>query len=240
VQPMCLSAETLVPGLTRSLGVCSGMLTLVIGNKNYSSWSLRPWLYMRHCGITFEERRLLLKTPSFAHDVARLDAAGMVPVLLDGAITVWDSLAIIEYLAEFRREAAPWPSERAFRAHARSLACEMHSGFQALRGELPQNLRRRGAPVRSALSDACKRDVRRIDATWVRCLQAHGGPFLFGAFSPVDAMFAPVALRFDSYGVSLANEAQRYVETVRSLPAVLEFRAAAEAEEERLPSYDEL
>ncbi|HEX5659083.1 MAG TPA: glutathione S-transferase family protein [Polyangiales bacterium] len=216
------------------------MLTLVIGNKNYSSWSLRPWLYMRHCGITFEERRLLLHTASFARDVAGFDAAGMVPILLDGAIAVWDSLAIIEYVAEYRREAAPWPGERAALGHARSLAAEMHAGFRALRMELPQNLRRRGVPPRKPLSDACTRDVHRIDSTWQRCLQAHGGPFLFGAFSPVDAMFAPVAMRFDSYAIALSDDAQRYVETLRSLPALLELRAAAANEVERHTLYDEV
>jgi glutathione S-transferase len=216
------------------------MLTLVIGNKNYSSWSLRPWLYMRHSGIAFEERRLLLNTPSFAHEVASFDAAGLVPILLDGAITVWDSLAIIEHLAETRRDALPWPHDRASRAHARALACEMHGGFRALRMELPQNLRRRHLPPRGALSEACTRDIRRIESVWTRCLQAHGGPFLLGAFSPVDAMFAPVALRFDSYAVALTPDAERYKEALRTLPAMLEFRAAAEAEPELYPAFDEV
>jgi glutathione S-transferase len=214
------------------------MLTLVIGNKNYSSWSLRPWLYLRHSGITFEERRLPLQTPSFRAEIARYDAAGLVPILLDGAITVWDSLAIIEYLAESRREAAPWPRERAQRALARALACEMHSGFRALRMELPQNLRRRATPPKQALSEACAADVQRVDTLWSRCIRAHGGPFLFGAFSPADAMFAPVALRFDSYAIALSEDSQRYVDSVRNLPAVQEFRASATEESESIASYD--
>ncbi|MET0285750.1 MAG: glutathione S-transferase family protein, partial [Polyangiales bacterium] len=236
----CLRVGRYVPGLTRASGVSLVMLTLVIGNKTYSSWSLRPWLYMRQSGITFEERRLALRTPGFASDVARYDAAGLVPILLDGAITVWDSLAIIEYLAEYRREAAPWPRERAARGHARALACEMHAGFRALRMELPQNLRRPQLPPRSALSESCEQDIRRIDQAWTRCLRAHGGPFLFGDFSPVDAMFAPVALRFDSYAISLSQEAQRYVQTLRDLPAVVEFYAAAAAEPESVASFDQV
>ncbi|HEY6876949.1 MAG TPA: glutathione S-transferase family protein [Polyangiales bacterium] len=206
------------------------MLTLVIGNKNYSSWSLRPWLYMRHSGITFEERRLELHTQSFQEEIARYDAAGLVPVLIDGAITVWDSLSILEYLAENRREAAAWPAVRAARAEARSVACEMHAGFHALRSELPQNLRRHQRAPRSAPSAACLRDIQRVQAIWTRCLQTHGGPFLFGAFSPADAMFAPVALRFRSYAIELAPDAQAYVETIGQLPAIREFCAAAHEE----------
>ncbi len=216
-----------------------GMLTLVIGNKTYSSWSLRPWLYMRQSGITFEERRLVMNVPSFATEVARYGAAGLVPILLDGAITVWDSLAILEYLAENRREAAPWPKERATRAHARAIACEMHSGLRSLRMELPQNLRRRQTPTKKPLSEACQRDIERVEHLWTCCLRAHGGPFLFGAFSPADAMFAPVAMRFDTYAIAIGAEAQRYVDTLRNLPAMLEVRAAAEAEAEHHAPYDD-
>jgi glutathione S-transferase len=206
------------------------MPTLVIGNKNYSSWSLRAWLYLRQSHISFAEQRLALFSETWPESIQRFQAAGKVPILIDGSVTVWDSLAIIEYVHEHWPEAARWPQGRAARALARSMVAEMHSGFAAIRSELPQNLRR--TPFARALSLGCALEVKRVDALWRECRLANrdDGPFLFGAFSPVDAVFAPVALRFDTYQVHVSDESRSYVETIRSLPAVQEFRADAARE----------
>jgi glutathione S-transferase len=206
-------------------------LKLVIGNKNYSSWSMRPWLALRATGIAFDEVFIPLYTG--AADKQRIlgfSPAGKVPVLIDGEINVWDSLAIIEYAAEQFLEANLWPSDPARRAHARSISAEMHSGFQALRTECGMNLHR---PVRAkTLSDAARADIARIQQIWSDCRQRYAafGPFLFGAFSAADAMYAPVVHRFRSYAIEVSPELRDYVEAMTALPAFREWTDAALAE----------
>ena len=201
------------------------MLKLVIGNKNYSSWSMRPWLALRANGIAFEEIFIPLYTADEADKerILSFSHSGKVPALIDGDLTVWDSLAIIEYLAEKFPEAGLWPQDRAGRAHARSISAEMHSGFAALRNECGMNLHR---PVRAiALSEDARANVARIQQIWAECHQRYGrqGTFLFGAFSAADAMFAPVVHRFRSYAIPVAPEAQSYVDAMMSLPAFAEW-----------------
>lgn len=200
-------------------------LKLVIGNKNYSSWSMRPWLAMRGCNIAFEE----IFVPLYTGDKADKDRllsfspAGKVPILIDGDITVWDSLAIIEYLAERFPDAGLWPKDLAERAYARAISAEMHSGFVPLRSACPMNLHR---PVRAiALSEEVRANIARIEQIWQECRARHGarGPFLFGAFSAVDAMFAPVVYRFRSFAIDVTPQAQAYMETMQAMPAFAEW-----------------
>ncbi|MFZ1642094.1 MAG: glutathione S-transferase family protein [Candidatus Contendobacter sp.] len=173
---------------------------LVIGNKNYSSWSLRPWLAARHAGIEFDEIRVSLFTPEGTAQIQQYSPSGKVPVWREGEFMVWDSLAICEYLAE--RAPALWPVDSAARAVARSVCAEMHSGFTALRNGMPMNVRARGRRV--AITPEIAADIDRIAALWTDCRSRFGasGPWLFGAFSIADAMFGPVVLRFATYGVS--------------------------------------
>jgi glutathione S-transferase len=207
-------------------------LKLVIGNKNYSSWSMRPWLAMRANGIAFEEIFVPLYTGTMA-DKERLlgfSASGKVPVLIDGDVTIWDSLAIIEYLAECFPAARLWPDDRAERAHARAISAEMHSGFVPLRSECGMNLHR---PIRAlALSPDAEANVARIQEIWIECRERYGerGPFLFGAFGAADAMFAPVVHRFRTYAIPVAAKAQSYMEAIMSLPAFAEWTEAGLAE----------
>src|SRR6202171_5945575 len=201
------------------------MLKLVIGNKNYSSWSMRPWLALRANGIAFDEVFIPLYTDDKADKdrILSLRHAGKVPALIDGDVTIWDSLSIIEYLAEKFPEARLWPEDRASRAHARSISAEMHSGFMPLRNECGMNLHR---PVRAiALSDDARANVARIQEIWAECHARYGkqGPFLFGAFSGADAMFAPVVHRFRTYAIPVAPGAQHYVDAMLSLPAFGEW-----------------
>ncbi|CCD98445.1 glutathione S-transferase family protein [Bradyrhizobium sp. STM 3809] len=196
-------------------------MKLVIGNKNYSSWSMRPWLALRGCDIAFEEIVIPLYTADPA-DKARIlehSPAGKVPILIDGAVTVWDSLAIIEYLAERFPAAGLWPADAAARALARSVSAEMHSGFQALRSECPMNLHRAVRPVQ--LSADAKANIARIEDIWRDCRARHGagGPFLFGRFSGADAMFAPVVTRFHSFAVPVTADTRAYMETMMAMPA---------------------
>jgi glutathione S-transferase len=212
-------------------------LTLVIGNKNYSSWSLRPGLLLRHHGIAFDEVRLPLDTPEFESGVARWSPSRRVPVLHDGDLVVWDSLAISEYVSEKLLGGAGWPADPARRAIARSVSAEMHSGFQALRNALPLNCRRRVSGF-VVPADAAG-DVDRIARIWRECRErASDGPFLFGTFSIADAMYAPVVLRFRTYGVELRGPEQQYAQTMLGLPALREWLAAAESEGLALPKYD--
>ena len=212
-------------------------VTLVIGNKNYSSWSLRPWLVMRHFGVAFEEVRLPLDTPEFVRGVERWSPSGRVPVLHRGDLVVWDSLAIAEYVNETFLDGRAWPSDPAQRAVARAASAEMHSGFQMLRNQLPLNCRKRAKNF--VPSAEAKRDIDRIAELWREC-RAHAGEgeFLFGAFSIADAMYAPVVLRFRTYGIALGDVERRYADTMLALPAVREWLAAAEAEGLPLPKYD--
>ena len=186
---------------------------LVIGNKNYSSWSMRPWMAMQYFGLDFEETVIQLDQPSTARRIGRHSRAGRVPVLHDGKITVWESLAILEYLAEANPGIAMWPRNRAARAMARAAANEMHGGFAALRNALPMNLRRARRPLRTPIGPDVKANIARIEQLWRDCRKAYGkgGPFLFGRFSIADAMYAPVATRFDTYAIGVGRETRAYM-----------------------------
>ena len=202
-------------------------LTLVFGNKNYSSWSLRPWIAMKATGIAFEEVLVPLHGADFHERIARHSPAGKVPILIDGDIRVWESLAILEYLAEKFPAAGLWPADAAARAHARVIASEMHAGFQPLRRECPMNVWR---PVkRRDLSPEAAANVRRIDAMWSECRGRFGrsGPFLFGKFSAADAMYAPVVSRLVTYDVPVSAAAKSYIDAIQALPAWIEWREAA-------------
>lgn len=193
---------------------------LVIGNKNYSSWSLRPWLFMREGGVEFDEQRLALDTPGFAAQVAALSPTRRVPVLHDGDVVVWDSLAICEYANERWLDGRGWPADLAERARARAAAAEMHSGFSALRTQLPMNCRRH--PDGYRWDAAAQADIERVQQLWRELLARNdgGGGFLCGRFGIVDAMFAPVVVRFVGYGVPVDADLERYMQAVRALPAM--------------------
>ena len=203
-------------------------LTLVIGNKNYSSWSLRPWLAMRHAGIPFEERLVLLFDENWREAIAAVSPSGRVPVLLHGEQRVWETLAILEYVNELFPEAGLWPGDRDARAHARAVATEMHAGFAALRGHMPMNLRRRDLAGKGR-GPGVEDDIARIRDIWRDCRarRGAGGDFLFGPFCAADAMFAPVVTRLDTYGVELDGVCAAYSRAVLSLPAFVEWRDAA-------------
>jgi glutathione S-transferase len=206
-------------------------LKLVIGNKNYSSWSMRPWLALRANNIDFEEIFIPLYTgEADKQRILSFTHSGKVPVLIDGDVTIWDSLAIIEYVAERFPEARLWPEDRARRAHARSIAAEMHSGFLALRNECGMNLHRPIGAI--ALSAEARANVARIEQIWIECRERYGktGPFLFGDFSGADAMFAPVVHRFRTYAIEVAPEARDYIDTMMGLAAFQEWTRAGLAE----------
>lgn len=206
-------------------------MKLVTGNKNYSSWSLRPWLLCRHFGLEFVDIPVSLDPSRRRERLLDYSAAAKVPVLIDDELTVWDSLAICEYLSERYLDGDGWPFDVAERALARSLAAEMHSGFTALRNEMPMNIRARR---RIQASEAALADVARIDEIWSDCLAtfSHRGPWLFGGFSVADAMYAPVAMRFKTYEPQLSPQAQAYIDTVSRHPAMVEWCHAALAETE--------
>ncbi len=210
------------------------VLHLIVGNKNYSSWSFRPWIGMKAAGIAFEETVISLEAKDFKARITALSGAGKVPVLIDGDVRVWESLAILEYLAEKFPAAALWPGHAGARAHARAVASEMHAGFQPLRRQLPMNMWR---PVKPRALDAeAAANVARIDAIWSECLAKFGGPFLFGKFGAADAMFAPVVSRFHTYGVEVGAVARSYMSAVMALPAWSKWRAAALREPWVLPN----
>jgi glutathione S-transferase len=215
-------------------------LTLVIGNKNYSSWSMRPWLALRASNIPFEEVFIPLYTdnPADKQRILSFSRAGKVPSLVDGDITVWDSLAIIEYLAERFPQAKLWPEDRAMRAHARSISAEMHSGFVPLRSECGMNLHRPVGAI--ALSADAKANVARVEEIWRDCRQRYGkgGPFLFGVFTGADAMYAPVVHRFRTYAIEVGAEARAYMETMMALPALREWTEAGLAETLRIEKFE--
>ena len=202
---------------------------LVLGNKNYSSWSLRPWLLLRHFGIGFDEDVLPLDTPQFAGRIAAYSGAARVPVLVHAGNVVWDSLAICEYASEQFLDGRGWPAAAGLRALARSASAEMHSGFMAMRSQLPMSVRRRPNAYRWD-SDA-QRDLDRVQELW-RQLRARAGegPFLLGEFGIVDAMFAPVCVRMRAYGVEPDATAAAFMATIFALPAFREWEAAAVAE----------
>ena len=203
-------------------------LTLVIGNRNYSSWSLRAWLALRHAGIPFRERLIRLSHEGWEEAIAALSPSRRVPVLLHGGRTVWESLAILEYAHELHPEAGLWPADRDARAQARAVACEMHAGFSALRTHMPMNLRRRDLKGKGR-GPGVADDIDRICGIWRDCRARYGagGAFLFGAFGAADAMFAPVATRLETYGVHLDDTCAAYSRAVLTLPAFVEWRDAA-------------
>ena len=212
-------------------------LRLVIGNKNYSSWSMRPWLALRANAIPFEEIFIPLYTgPADKQRILDVSPAGKVPILIDGDISVWDSLAIIEYLAEKFPEKKLWPADRAVRARARAISAEMHSGFAALRNECGMNLHRPIGPV--ALSEEARIDIMRVQQIWTDCLARHGGPFLFGAFGAADAMYAPVVHRFRTYAIEAPPAVSRYMETMQALPAFAEWTQEGRAETILIPRFE--
>ena len=213
-------------------------MLLVIGNKNYSSWSLRPWLLLRHLGIEFEERRLALNTPDFDQRIGQYSKARRVPVLVHDDLHVWDSLAICEYVAELYPHLGAWPDDRAMRARARSVSAEMHSGFAALRASMPMNCRRKVEGF--VPSSEAEVDIDRVHTIWEECRARApaGGPFLFGRFSIADAMFAPVASRFATYGVNASEEAAAYASALLDLPAMREWAQAGAQESEVIDSEE--
>ncbi len=220
-------------------------MQLAIGNKNYSSWSMRPWVLMRQAGIPFEE--VMLRFDAFTPDsafkaaLARLSPAGKVPVLLDGDFAVWDTLAIAEYLAEKFPEKALWPANVHARARARSVCAEMHSGFGALRSNFPMNIEASLPEVgRQLLAEqpAARDDLARIVAIWTELLEQHGGPMLFGAFSIADAYFAPVVMRIVGYALPVPPAVAAYVARVQALPSVAAWCQEARTEHDFVP-FDE-
>ena len=217
------------------------MIQLVIGNKNYSSWSMRPWVLMTQAGIAFEEIGIWLAEPETAANIARHSPSGTVPVLLDQdgarAIKVWDSLAIAEYLAEKFPDKTLWPADVALRARARSASAEMHSGFTALRSSMPMNIRNR-YPGKGMNADVAA-DIARLQGLWSECLEASGGPFLFGGFCIADAMFAPVIFRLQTYAVAMQGKAAAYVQHMLAAPALAKLAQLAAAEGHATPRYDD-
>ena len=213
-------------------------LKLILANKGYSSWSLRPWILLTHFRIPFEEVVIPMDQPETRAAMLRYAPTGKCPSLHDGKIAVWESLAIIDYVAEAHPEKAIWPRGKAARALARSLAAEMHAGFAALREACPTNFRR---PVRAIpLSEAVRADVARIEAAWREARGAFGkaGPFLFGRFSAADAMFAPVVNRFHVYDAPVSKATRAYMEATMALPAWKAWIAGAEAEPWRIAKYE--
>jgi glutathione S-transferase len=205
-------------------------LTLVIGNKNYSSWSLRPWIAMKAAGIPFEEVVIPLYMPGSAEEILKYSPAGKVPILIDGDETIWDSLAILEHLAERFPDAKLWPADARARSHARAISAEMHGGFQPLRQHCTMNLWL--PPKPRPQPDEVLANVKRIDALWSDCRSRFGkdGPFLFGRFGNADAMYAPVVARFHNYGLAVSATARAYMDAVRSLPAWREWADAGTKE----------
>ena len=204
-------------------------MKLLIGNKCYSSWSLRAWLLMRVAGIAFTEQLVPLDEPGFKEAVfaAAPGSGGTLPMVVDGDVAVWETLAICEYLHDTHPQAGIWPRDVAARAHARAVSSEMHAGFMALRSACPMNLGKRFATRDRGPGVA--RDVERLTALWRQARERFGtgGPFLYGAFSAADAMFAPVVTRFDTYGIVVDPVSQDYMRAILALPAYREWLAAA-------------
>ena len=205
-------------------------LTLVIANKNYSSWSMRPWVLLRQAGIPFREIQLWFDDDARARGAERYSPTGQVPVLLVDDEPVWDSLAICETVAELYPEKQLWPADARARAIARAACAEMHAGFRSLRGAMPMNIR--AALAGRGISPEVERDIARVTALWADCRTRHGagGALLFGAFTAADAYFAPIVMRFLTYAVALPAAARDYVEAVRALPAVAQWMEAARRE----------
>lgn len=205
-------------------------IELVIANQNYSSWSLRPWLALKQTGLPFSLTVIPLKQESTKAQILARSPSGKVPALVHNGLTVWDSLAICEYLAELAPDAGLWPSDRAARATARSVSAEMHSGFTALRSNMPMNIG--GDMPGWGRAPGVAEDIARIEAIWTDLRQRFSsqGPYLFGGFGIADAMYAPVVTRFKTYGVQVNATAQAYADAVQAHPFMQEWTAAAAAE----------
>ncbi len=218
------------------------MLKLYIGNKNYSSWSMRPWVLMQQAGIAFEEVKLRFDSFSadsnFKQRLGKISPAGRVPVLLDGELVVWDTLAIAEYLAETFPDKQLWPQDARARARARSVCAEMHSGFTALRGACGMNVEARLPEVGALIwrdNSAVRADVARIVEMWQELLAEHGGPMLFGRFSVADAFYAPVVMRLRCFALPVPADIAAYMQRVCALPGVAAWIEGALAEQDFLP-----
>jgi len=215
------------------------MIELYIGNKCFSSWSLRPWLALKYHGIPFTEKFVRLRQPDTPARIAEISPSGRVPALHHDGRVVWDTLAILEYLAETFPETHLWPKDRGARAMARSVSAEMHAGFVEVRSQWGMNLRK--PKTHKPLTEAGQKQAARIEQLWRDCRSTfgQGGPFLFGAFSTADAMYAPVASRFDTYGGTLAPDTRAYVDAILALPAMQQWYAEAAAEPWPEPRPDE-
>ncbi len=213
---------------------------LIIANKLYSSWSMRPWLVMRAIGLDFDETVIPLRQPDTAERIAKYSPSGKVPVLIDGNVKVWESLAIISYLADKFPDKPIWPDGMVARAHAKSISMEMHGGFQALRQTCPMNLGKRFAAP--PMTDDLKANIARIEQIWRETREAFGagGPYLYGArFSAADAMYAPVATRLDSYSIAVAADTRAYIDAIYANPHFSEWRQAAFQELWTITAYEE-
>jgi len=213
-------------------------LTLTIANRNYSSWSLRAWLALEATGATFDEVMVLLGRPDTPTEIAKHSPNGLVPALRDGDLVIWDSLAIAEYLAERFPNAGLWPSDPQVRAIARSVVAEMHSGYTAVRGNMPMNIR--ASYPGEGRGPGVEEDVQRITTVWESCRRdfGEGGDLLFGGFTIADAFFAPVICRFRTYGIEMGGIAGAYMDAVLALAAMRDWVAKAEAEEWKVDRYD--
>jgi glutathione S-transferase len=206
--------------------------TLIIGNKNYSSWSLRPYLALSMAGIAFDEKMIRFGEPRFTRTVKKISKAGQVPILLHKDMVINDSLAIIEYAHETWPAKGVWPKNKAARAKARSISAEMHAGFRGIRSACPMNLRRpiKGPP--GGISDAVAKDVARIEHIWADCRKefGKGGPFLFGKFSAADAMFTPIASRLETFAIPVSKTTRAYMKAVLTTPAFLRWKEDSKSE----------
>lgn len=213
-------------------------LTLVIGNRKYSSWSFRPWLLLKVAGIPFAEKLIPIRKPSTAGAIRRYSPAGRVPVLVDGSVTVWESLAICEHVAESFPSKGLWPKDPRAKALARSISHEMHAGFQGLRSHLPCHFLARYRDFK--VVPEAQADIDRVLEIWRNCRKrwGKGGSFLFGRFGVADAMYAPVVFRFLAYGVPVDRVSKKYMEAVTSLPASREWVDAARREKETIAAYE--
>ena len=211
---------------------------LIVGSKAYSSWSFRPWLLLAHFKIPFEDVTIGLRTPETRDKILKYSPTGKVPCLIDGSIKVWDSLAIMEYVAECYPANAIWPKAKAARAHARAISAEMHSGFQNVRNELPCNFRR--APAKRAPSAEAQAEIERIEAIWAEARSKFGkaGPFLYGKFSAADAMYAPVVSRFHAYAIAVSPATRAYMDAMMALPAWAAWLHDGK-DEIRIPMYED-
>jgi glutathione S-transferase len=206
--------------------------TLIIGNKNYSSWSLRPYMALSMAGIPFDEKMIRFGEPRFTREVRKISKAGQVPILLHNGIMINDSLAIIEYAHETWPAKSIWPKNKAARAKARSVAAEMHAGFRSIRSACPMNLRREKKLPPGGISEAVAKDVARLEELWAECRKAYGkgGPFLFGKFSAADAMFTPVVSRLETFAIPVSKTTQAYMNAILQTPAFVKWKAESTSE----------